>query len=79
MPAVSLPGATARFITGAWVSTIDPNTVMKMIGNSNENTIEVGLRNVASKLYFEMVKAAFNWLNELCIVGKDRKIHYLVK
>jgi hypothetical protein len=58
---VSLPGAIASFITGAWLGIIEPNTVIKIIGNSSEKTMEVGLLSVASKLYFEIVKAAFNW------------------
>jgi hypothetical protein len=52
------------------LGTIDPNTIIKMIGKSNEKTIEVGLLSVASKLYLEIVKAAFNWLAEWPIAGK---------
>lgn len=73
MPAVSLPGATASLITGAWVSTIEPNTVINITGNSSENTMDVGLRSVANKLYFEIVKAALIWLDDCGIGGKDRK------
>lgn len=34
---------------------------MKISGNNKEKTMEVGLLNVASKLYPEMVNAAFSW------------------
>ena len=41
--------------------------------------MDVGLRSVANKLYFEMVKAALIWLDDCGIVGKDRKIHVCAK
>jgi hypothetical protein len=71
-PDVSQPFATASFITGAWLGTIEANTVIKIMGNNNEKTIEVGLRKVASKLYFAIVKAAFTWLAGLYIPRKYR-------
>lgn len=58
---VSQPGAMANLIAGAWPGTMVPKTVIKIIGKSNANTIDVGLLSVASKLYFEMVNAALSW------------------
>jgi hypothetical protein len=46
---------------------MEPNTTIKMMGNSSEKTMEVGLLRVASKLYREMEKAAFTWLAGLLI------------
>src|ERR1700739_4660306 len=69
MFAVSLPEATATFITGAWFGTMEPNTVIKIMGNNIEKTIEVGLRSVASKLYFERVRAALNWFTRWLMFG----------
>ncbi|WP_262713308.1 hypothetical protein [Mucilaginibacter frigoritolerans] len=43
---------------------MDPKTVMKIMGNNSENTIEVGLLNIASKLYLDKVKAALTWLSD---------------
>jgi hypothetical protein len=59
---VSLPFVMVNFMAGALLGTIDPNTKIKMIGNSSEKTIEVGLLSVANKLYLEIVNAAFTWL-----------------
>ena len=56
--AVSLSADTASFITGGLPTFTDPNTVMNIIGNNKEKTTEVGLLNVASRLYFEIIKAA---------------------
>src|SRR5262245_57121280 len=35
---------------------------IKKIGNASENTTDVGLRTVASKLYFDKTSVARNWL-----------------
>jgi hypothetical protein len=59
---VSHWGAIANLRSGALLTLIDPNTTIKIMGNNSEKTIEVGLLNVASKLYLEMARAALTWL-----------------
>src|ERR1700748_1841012 len=41
---------------------MDPNTTIKIMGNSSANTTEVGLRSVASRLYFDRMMTALIWL-----------------
>jgi hypothetical protein len=36
---------------------MEPKTTIKIIGNSNENTIDVGLLSIANKLNLEIIKA----------------------
>ena len=60
---VSQEADMAIFVDGVWFPTMDPNTTMKMMGNNNEKTTEVGLCSVAIKLYFERVSDALSWLD----------------
>jgi hypothetical protein len=68
----------ASFIKGVRSGTIDANTVIKMIGNSSEKTMEVGLLSVASKLYLEIAKAARTWLARFLIFTKDNNKFFVL-
>jgi hypothetical protein len=55
---VSHPGATATRIVEPLSPINDPKMIIKNIGKASENTTDVGLRNVAIKLYFDNTKVA---------------------
>src|SRR5882724_12401033 len=65
MPDVSQSDVNA-IGTFTWlVSTIEPKTIIKIIGKRREKTTAVGLRNMASRLAFATAKDARNWLKGL--------------
>jgi hypothetical protein len=57
MFSVSHPGARAILSVGGASLFIDPKTTIKITGNNNENTTDVGLLSIASRLNFEIVNA----------------------